>query len=278
LGLINALAAILVPIGVYVCQAMSEASPKAVTGTHWTSTDTFLVVSTSILFLSNGVSLLAIRNKHRKHEIIDMLSSLQGEYILEPKYVSAVQHASHSKEGDLSQSGTIDILTNSLKYDLFYSEAIATNIIRGAKYIYVLPKTKPIIRHLRNYITTLSESIQKVLAAQGANGTLSKLEELRKSNLEFWFFDGEHPCLYNFAIFRQPAEGALQSFEQYWWYINPSDTKQDSHMLIYEITVPRDKSALDDIFGKLKKDASKKTGQDVFINREDLSDWIEEGQ
>jgi len=76
-------------------------------------------------------------------------------------------------------------------------------------------------------------------------------------------------------MFRQPAERGLKSFEQYWWYINPSDTKKDSRMLTFEIKETRDRSDLDEIFATLKKSASKTSGQDVYNHRDKLSAWIE---
>jgi len=168
-GIVTAIAAIVVPIGIYILQSTGATGTKPDTATHWTNTDIFLVITIGVLVLSNGGHFMLSRvrrNKISGREVIRKLSVLQGSYILTPQYVTATQHGNHSKEGSLSEGGTADILTNSLKYDMIYSDAIATNIIRGATYIYILPNTSPIIQDLRNYITTIYESLHKELVAQ----------------------------------------------------------------------------------------------------------------
>lgn len=245
------------------------------TVTHWTRTDIYWIIIICVIALSNaGYFMFTRRNKTREQEVIGKLSILQESYILTPHYVTATEHADHSKEGALSKGGTANILTNSLKYDIFYSDAIAKNIIRGATYIYILPDTSLMIADLKDYISTISESIQKELQTQNFSGVVNKVDELLSQNLEFWFFDKENSCLYNFAIFRQTAEGGQQPFVQYWWYINPSDTDQNSPMLTYEMLALREKGELDDVFKILKHSARKKSGKGVFDNRLALNDWI----
>jgi hypothetical protein len=120
----------------------------------------------------------------------------------------------------------------------------------------------------------ICESIQQELQAQKVSGVVNRLDELRSNNLEFWFFNDENLCLYNFAIFRQVAEGGLDPFVQYWWYINPSDTDPNSPMLSHEIQAHQEKGDLEDVFKLLKDGAMKKNGKDVFDNRTKLSKLI----
>ena len=265
------------------------AGSKADTNTHWTRTDTYWMIIIGAIIVSNGGNLifsLVRRNKikgqvteelaslRESYQVIGKLSALQESYILSPHYITATEHANHSKESTLSKSGTAEILTNSLKYDMFYSGEIAKNIVNGAKYIYILPYTRSIIVDLQNYIATIRESIRAALQLQGVKEPLGKVDELCLTNLEFFFFNDKNPCLYNFAIFRQRADGGSQPFVQYWWYINPSDKSADSHMLSYEIEPMRDQGDLDEVFGILKKSASRKSGQDVNNHRDNPSDWI----
>lgn len=279
-GIVTALAAIaavIVSLLMWYSQTTGAAGAKTNTGAHWAGADISWLIIIGVLILSNiGCFIFSRvrRNEIRGLEIIRKLSALQESYILTPQYVSATQHGDHSQERNLSRGGTANILTNSLKYDMFYAGSIAENIIRGAKYVYILPNTHSMIADLRNYITIICDNIQIELSRQGVDATLARVEELCSRNLEFWIFNNENPCLYNFAIFRQTASRGLQPYVQYWWYINPTDTKPDSHMLAFEIQAVRDKSDLDEIFEKLKGGASKTGGLEVFYNRDNLGEWI----
>jgi len=288
-GIINALAAIAAVIAtVWYAQTSVATAPKTDTGARWNRTDIYWLIIIASIVLSNVVYVLSRirRNNIIKHDIANLrafqetyyvigkLSALQGSYILTPKFVTAAEHGNHSKERHLCKGGTADILTNSLKYDLFFENTISENIIKGAKYIYVLPNTNSVLQDLRNYITIIRNSIHKRILSQNVDGSVPELENLCKTNLEFWFFHGEIPCLYNFAIFRQNTEGESRPFDSYCWYINPLDDKPDSHMLAYTVQDTRDKSELDLVFAKLKEHSSKKNGQEVYDNRDKLGEWI----
>jgi hypothetical protein len=270
---LNVLVAIVVPIVVYILQKSDTAGSKSDTGSHWTGTEIFLIIVICFLLLIYGVTFINARAHRGKIEVIGKLSALQESHILAPHYVTATQHAKNSKEADLSKGGTAEILTNSLKYDIFYSDEIAKHLIKGAKYIYILPNSGFTISELQNYITKICEGIQRELNAQGGT-ILNQLDELRSKNLEFWFFNDENFCLYNFAIFRQTTESGLSPFLQYWWYINPSDTNQNGHMRTYEIQALHEKRVLEEVLQILKSNATQKNGKDVFDNRTNLSDWI----
>lgn len=281
-GIISALFQIAgVIVALYTLTSAGSAEKGANAGASWTRAEVYCVIFLIVVIIITVGHLIFSRVRRKWYlaqQVIEQLSVLQGSYILTPQYVTAAEHGNHSKEGDLSEGGSADILTNSLKYDMFYSKAIATNIIRGAKYIYILPNTSPVVHDLLNYMTTIRGSIHEQLVALNVNTAVPILEELCKANLEFWFFSDENPCLYNFAIFRQLAGGGSQPFEQYWWYINPSDTDKDSHMLTFEIKENRDKRALNEIFEKLKKSSSKTCGHDVFSHRDNLGEWIGGGK
>lgn len=230
-----------------------------------------LIVLSIVINVSNWGYSYIRRKRDSQREVIRTLSALQESHILSPCYVTALEHSTRSKEGSLSAGGTAHILTNSLKYDMFYSAHIAKNIIKGAKYIYIIPNRDSLLRELQDYISILFESLQQELQHTGG-GVVDALNRLCSEYLEFWFFDKENPCLYNFAIFRQIAKDGLEPYQQYWWYINPSDKRPDSPMLTCEIEAPRDKSDLDSVFRTLK--CSQHTGQNVYDHRRNLIEWI----
>ena len=241
----------------------------------WLAENLLYIALIAVIFI-NTLVLLIIRIRNGKinksQGIISKLSELQGSYILKPHYVTASKHGQNSKESSLSKGGTADILTNSLKYDMFYSNEIANNIINGAKYIYILPHTNSTFYDLHSFIVKIHSSIHHALILSATANIIDKLEELCKINLEFWIFNKNNSCLYNFAIFRQLSDGAEQPFDQYWWYINPSDMGEDSYMLTYEITENHDKTALEEILLSLKGSTAKKSGYDVYFHREVLTD------
>jgi NADH:ubiquinone oxidoreductase subunit 5 (subunit L)/multisubunit Na+/H+ antiporter MnhA subunit len=287
-AIIGALATIVVPIGVYYSQKADAAGTKTVTGQPWTRMEIFLLVMVCVFILIFFVSFI-IALAHRKrfkeqaseagnsiqesYQIIGILSALQGSYILMAHYITAEQHGKHSKESALTRGGTAEILTNSLKYDLIYAGAIAENLIKGAKYVYILPHTSSMIEELEDYISVISNSIENELKKTGVTVAHATLEELRSNNLEFRFFRNEIPCVYNFAIFHQKAEQESEPFKQYWWYINPSDKKptQNSQMLSYEIAPKSEQAELDKVFRTLKESASKMSGEAVYDQRTKLA-------
>lgn len=275
-AIVAAIAAVVVPIGLYALQKGDATGPQPEHVSHWTGMEIFLIVIICVLFPSQIVIYLNARlrrNKQVEREVIGKLSALQESCILTPHYVTTVMHAAQSKESVLSSGGTADILTNSLKYDIFYSATIAINIIRGAKYIYILPNKGYIIADLQNYIVKICESVQKELREQKSDDA-SRFDELRSQNLEFYFFDDENFCLYNFAILRQTATAHSEPFVQYWWYINPANTDPNSPMLKHEIHAHQEKIDLDGVFQLLKSGATKKNGKDVFDYRNKLNDLL----
>lgn len=236
--------------------------------------NTFIIIAIVIAVVNIIILLFsAIRSKKENTlKIIDKLSILQNSYILSPNYVTSEQHSRDSQEEHLEKGGTAEILTNSLKYDIFYSSSIARNIINGARYIYFLPNSSIVLDDLASYITTIKRSITELLAKQGL--FTETAESLLEGNLEFWFFDADIPCLYNFASFRQLSDGQIDHFTQDWWYINPPDTLPNSHMLSHEITDPRDQRDLDGIFHTLRKIAVLIKGSEVLRNRKTLNSLV----
>jgi len=194
------------------------------------------------------------------------LCELQNNYLMSPDFKTAQQHANVSKEKDLAEGGIAKILTNSLSYDMSCSKEIATNIIKGARYVYILPSTKVVTNSLENYIEKISPEL----------GNTVQAVKLLKNNIEFWFFDESIICLYNFATLRQTSINQNIAFDQAWWYINPTDNTPDSYMLTKEISNVSDRNKLDEIFDILERKSFKCSGKDVFDNLKNLDSYIRE--
>lgn len=213
-----------------------------------------------------------------KYKVIKILSDLQNKYILEPEFKTSNDHSYHSREKDLNNQGEARILTNSLNYDIFYCDSIANNIISGAKYVYVLPKEFQAINDLKSYIGELYSKLYDQLSpinnnnpVQTANSVIDKLSK----NLEFWFFDKDVLCLYNFARFNQIGN---PNFLQSWWYVNPIDHNDASYMLAHEIE-NEDQEKLNVAFEILHNLSKVSNGKDIYENRDRLNiDYLDGGR
>jgi len=263
-----ALLALIASIIGIVTQSRSTASSS--TGTN--GSNAYWIAALFVFFGIASVGILISRivqtKKKREQTVIDKLCSLQNAYLLNPNFVTSQQHGKDSREGSLGLGGKAEILTNSLQYDLFYTDEIADNIIKGARYIYLLPIDTSLLGDLANFISKISDSISR------KGQSVDTLESLRRNNLEFHFFDGDISCLYNFAIFQQPAENNQPYFRQDWWYINPTNDCPHSYMLTYEINERRDQNTLDTVYAKLKRFSIKKDGHEIFANRKKLQKYI----
>ncbi|MCL2065492.1 MAG: hypothetical protein FWG98_14125 [Candidatus Cloacimonetes bacterium] len=229
----------------------------------------FLAVSTILNIV------VTLYNK-RKYLIIDILCRLQNKYILDPKFKTSKAHSEQSKEKYLSAKGNAKILTNSLSYDLFYTDSIATNIINGAKYVYMLPENEKVLGELRSYVSSLyqnlHEKIQSTNRCQQISDINKKVTEIFTNKLEFWFFAQDIPCLYNFAELMQTKKQGSNHFTQSWWYINPVDHQETSTMLSVEIQDISDQTNLKKVFEELKKISKTKKGIDVYDEFENTSE------
>ncbi|HAE41527.1 MAG TPA: hypothetical protein DCG34_01235 [Clostridiales bacterium] len=228
-----------------------------------------------IVIILNIVSVTLSIRQRKKLPAIDVISKLcvlQNAYILSPNYVTSQKHSRDSLEEQLEKGGSAQILTNSLKYDIFYASSIANNLVCGARYIYFLPQNSLMLDELANFIVALSNQLMSSLINQSSNHIT--VDDIRENNLEFLFFDEQIPCLYNFATFKQASTYSQSFFKQDWWYINPPDTISSSHMLTHEITEPRDQKDLDNVFARLSKMAIKTTGQKVYNSRNALSNFL----
>lgn len=223
----------------------------------------YFILMMMVLFMIGLLIYSNVKND-RNNKIISVLCELQNNYLMSPDFKTAQQHANASKEKDLAEGGIAKILTNSLTYDMSCSKEIATNIIKGARYVYILPSTNVVIRSLENYIEKISPELGDPVNGVG----------LLKDRIEFWFFDESIICLYNFATLRQTSINQNKAFDQAWWYINPSDNTPDSYMLTKEISNVSDRDKLDQIFDVLEKKSFKCSGKDIFDNLEDLTNYI----
>lgn len=210
------------------------------------------------------VNIVLNYSKNSKKSIITRLCELQNTYLMTPNFVTAHEHTQASREKDLIEGGTARILTNSLTYDISSSDAIAANIIKGAKYIYILPNTHTVIDQLERYISLLATKL----------GDAIQNQTLLSNNLEFWFFDKSITCLYNFATLKQISINGSNTFDQAWWYINPKDNSPTSYMLTKEIVNPHDRDMLSEVFTDLEKCSSKYAGIKIFEERSSLRNLI----
>ena len=227
------------------------------------STNLFIIVLLCFVFITLIIVVVNSR-RNPKTSIIARLGELQNTYLMHPNFVTAQEHTAASREKDLAKGGTAKILTNGLTYDISSSNEIAANIMNGAKYIYILPNTHTVIDDLERYITKLAPELGDVL----------QIENLLSNNIEFWFFDRNITCLYNFATLKQTAMSGNSTFDQAWWYINPKDNHPSSYMLTKEIDNAHDRNMLSEVFADLEKYSSKYSGNDIFEKRSNLHNVI----
>lgn len=223
----------------------------------------FLIVLLIVVILTLIAVIVNGKNDIKK-TIITRLCELQNTYLMSPNFITAEEHANISQEKNLSRGGTAKILTNSLTYDMACATNIAKNVIRGARYVYIIPQTNVVISELELYIANLANSLGDPIQSMN----------LLKNNIEFWVFDKNIACLYNFATLRQTAEGNSKIFSQAWWYINPNDNLPKSYMLTKEIDQAPDLNTLAEIFNDLEKCSLKYNGDEIFENRTSLYDFI----
>ena len=210
-----------------------------------------------------------------KYEIIKILSDLQNKYILKPEFKTSGEHSAQSMERNLHDRGDARILTNSLNYDIFYCGSIAEHIIKGAKYIYVLPNEFQVLNDLKSYIKELYDNLYEQLKNKNHNNpnkTAAEVLNNLKNNVEFWFFDKDILCLYNFARFNQIGN---PHFLQSWWYVNPVDNKDSSYMLAHEIDT-EDQAKLNQVFESLNELSVAFDGKFIYDNNSDLNSTLVE--
>jgi len=229
----------------------------------------FLMYVLIFLLLATIVNIVFSYGIWRKYNIIKILCKLQNKYILEPDFKMAKEHGERSLEKNLKLRGEAWILTNSLKYDIYFCDTIASNIIKGAKYIYVLPTAQQAINDLKSYIVALYNALGKEFENTGdahtANEVGKKTIDALSKKLEFWFFKEDVLCLYNFAKFNQLSESSEeQPFVQSWWYVNPIDDKENSYMLSRGINDKDDQDQLDKVFSELKSISQKDNGCKIY--------------
>jgi hypothetical protein len=203
---------------------------------------------------------------------ITALASLQSAFIRTPIYVTSEQHGEHSKEKDLKQDGTAEILTNSLSYDCFFASEIADNISQKAKYHYYLPCKRSALEELTNYINLLFSNLHTILSNSnsGAVSVDESVRKIMKDYLSFSFFEEDMLSLYNFADFRQIAsKDASERFTQAWWYINPQDESPDSYMVAVELD-DADRTTLLNVLQAIGTSSTELDGWVVYENRRDI--------
>jgi hypothetical protein len=209
--------------------------------------------------------------KTEKFRVISILSALQNKYILDPEFKTSGEHGDLSKEKNLTMNGKARILTNSLKYDIYFCKAIADNILGGAKYTYIIPRGFQVFTDLQNYIAELYNQLNIQWKGKNNNQNVAIAEhetlQLFKTNLDFLFFTEDVLCLYNFARFNQIGN---PNFMQSWWYVNPKDNHDDSYMLSKEIEDVNDQQKLNSVFTLLEKISTRVLGDCIYTNRDDL--------
>jgi len=242
----------------------------------------FLLLATMISIILTIVKIKKynkIKDNDEKYNIIKILCELQNKYILTPEFKTAVEHGDYSKEKNLTLNGTAQILTNSLEYDMLYCGSIAENIVNEAKYIYVIPKIFQTITELKTYIVTLYNELEGEIRRRSnstgsstTNFILDRIKEILRGRIEFWFFNKDVLCLYNFARFTQ--KGAVhQAFMQSWWYVNPNKDDVVKNMLSCEIDNPSDHQQLNEVFKALEDICQKVDGYTIFEKREELDEY-----
>jgi hypothetical protein len=254
---------------VHLPQSPPEQSNQAVDYRNY-----ILIIVLIVLILVTLINVIFTYIMGKKYHIIKILCELQNKYILTPDFKTAADHGVSSKESALASQGDAKILTNSLNYDICYCGTIAYNIVAGAKYNYVIPETDRTINDLKSYIGELYNRLHDSLIAEpGANPAeiSDRIAGVLEKNIEFWFFDKNVLCLYNFARFKQVGG---QPFIQSWWYVNPIDYNEDSYMLSREIDDLDDQDQLNEVFNKLKKISKHVTGDDVYKNKLNLDDYV----
>lgn len=241
--------------------------PQENTSAQVETNNTLILFLLALIIITLIITIIGIvintKNKTKK-SIITSLCELQNTYLTSPNFVTAQDHTDVSEEKNLSKGGNAKILTNSLTYDMACSNDIAENVKSGAKYTYILPNNNIVIEELEQYIVNISNNL----------GDLVQATNLMAENIEFWFFDKNIACLYNFATLRQTAINGTRAFDQAWWYINPCSHSPSSYMLTKEITNTNDREILSEVFIQLEKCSSKYTGKEIFEKRTELRSLI----
>jgi len=236
-----------------------------------------VVLGASVILCLVCVVYVVISNRgaRRRAEmsVLEILSGIQDEYIREPRYITTVEHGEHSKEQYLQEGGEGVILTNSLVYDIFYCREIVDNILRGARYTYILPNSATLQDQLYDFISTIQGEFteQKIDPSKA---------DTYYTNTKFWILSTGVSCLYNFARFHQPKiPRHIEGFVQSWWYIHAAEAcKEDpkAPMLSNEITGPNDQENLYRALRILMNPsiATMYTGLQIFAHRESLAEFL----
>jgi uncharacterized membrane protein len=209
------------------------------------------------------------RNHNRKkYQIIEKLSGLQNKYIQSADFKTLAEYDKLSREEELGDKGQAKILTNSLSYDMYYCDTIAKNLFKGAGYTYFLSRDEDMLRGLKNFIYKLHNELYNKNNYSGTPITGDEVNNILKNKVEFWLFNTDILCLYNFSRFRQDGESP---FIQSWWYVNSKDHNNDSYMLSHEIKEPDDIKELNNVFEHLKLNIKfSKSAYDIYEERDRL--------
>lgn len=220
------------------------------------------------------VFIILARKFYKESEMIDvinLLSIIQEKCIKMPQYPTNLEHGQNSKEKDLEKDGKGFILTNSLDYDIFYCAEIVDNILKGATYIYYLPKNSSVLNELHDFIEALDLHLSKKNLTRDAADSCYK-------QLFFNVIPTDVTCIYNFARFYQPGDGVPNSnFEQSWWYVHAtkgSEKDPKAPMLSKMIIDASDQERLQRVFHILRKTCCSHNGLDIYNNRRQLVEYL----
>jgi hypothetical protein len=227
-----------------------------------------IFVAIIILIVFTIINIWHQNYTRKRYQIIEILSGLQNKYIQSADFKTLAEYDKLSREEELGDKGEAKILTNSLSYDMDYCDTIAKNLFKGAKYTYFISRERNILEDLKNFIYKLHKEFYNPNNYSGALITGDEVNNILKNKIEFWLFNTDILCLYNFSRFHQ---GGDSPFKQSWWYVNAKDHKNDSHMISHEIIDLTDKDLLKNVFELLKQNIKIiKNAYDIYEEREEL--------
>jgi hypothetical protein len=275
-AIISIIGAVVTIISINVTLSFNQAHPTQSPSTQNTFPTLIVAIFLVILILMAIINSVVQYRNTKRYDIIRTLSGLQNKYILNAEFKTSKEHGELSKEKELTNGGNARILTNSLNYDFFYCDSIADNLIKGAKYTYVIPYKSSGFTDLQNYITKLHNELYNKNSHSNNDpaGNEETVKNILKNKVEFWFFEVDILCLYNFARFTQI--GNPHFVQQSWWYLNPKDHNDNSYMLSQEINEPGDHEQLNEVFEVLKQNSRIKNAYVVYENRDNIPSFLGE--
>ena len=231
----------------------------------------FAMIATGLVFI---VFIYYINRYAKRTSVIDafvVLSRIQNKCVVNPHYPTSQEHGMHSREKELCEGGDGCILTNSLAYDIFYCKEIVDNIMKGAKYTYILPNNDFIHIELENFITAIASEFAV------PNLTHGQVEQFYK-RITFYMLPVGSVCLYNFARFHQPGRGMpAGGFTQSWWYIHAAqgcEQNPSAHMLSNQIDDRNDQENLNRALQLLKNLSKPYSGLEIDAYHDQLGDFL----